>query len=237
MNLMVIADEPAMALWDYYNPDLTKDLDLILSCGDLRPEYLEFLVTMANCPLLYVKGNHDESYASRPPLGCIDIDDTVYDFHGLRILGLGGSMRYREGAGMYSEKEMSSRIRRMKRKITRKNGFDILLAHAPAKGYGDLKDLPHRGFSCFNDLIGSYRPAYMLYGHVHASYDAAFQREIIHPAGTRMINGSGYYRFQIGDDEYPGEGKTGSALYDLYVSLKKRSGKIMNVLQDQNEIY
>ena len=223
MNVMVVADEPAMALWDYYDARITAGLDLILSCGDLRAEYLEFLVTMANCPLLYVRGNHDGIYDSRPPEGCVDIDDTVYDFHGLRILGLGGSMRYRPGGDMYSEREMESRIRRMRRRIAMKNGFDLLLAHAPARGFGDLEDLPHRGFACFNSLIEQYRPAYMLYGHIHASYGMSAARETLHPSGTRLINGSGYYRFQIGDGEYPREGKTGSALYDLYLALKKRN--------------
>lgn len=222
MKIMVIADEPAMALWDYYDPRITDGLDLILSCGDLHPEYLEFLVTMANCPLLYVRGNHDEIYDSRPPEGCIDVDDAVYDFHGLRILGLGGSMRYRSGQEMYTESEMALRIRKMRRKISMKNGFDVLLTHAPARGFGDLEDLPHRGFSCFNSLIEKYRPAYMVYGHIHRSYDASVQRETMHPSGTRLINGSGYYRFEIGADEYPEEGKTGSALYDLYLAMKKR---------------
>ena len=86
-----------------------------------------------------------------------------------------------------------------------------------------LEDLPHRGFACFNSLIEQYRPAYMLYGHIHASYGMSAARETLHPSGTRLINGSGYYRFQIGDGEYPREGKTGSALYDLYLALKKRN--------------
>lgn len=222
MKILAIADEPSMALWDYYDPRITEGVNLILSCGDLSPEYLEFLVTMANCPLLYVRGNHDGIYDTRPPEGCVDIDDLVYDFHGLRILGLGGSMRYRPGGDMYTEAEMAARIRKMKRRISMKNGFDVLLTHAPARGFGDLEDLPHRGFSCFNTLIEKYRPAYMLYGHVHASYDAFGKREMVHPSGTRLINGSGYYSLDIGDDEHPEEGRTGSALYDLYLALKRR---------------
>ena len=59
MKILVIADEESRSLWDYYTPDKLKDIDLILSCGDLKPEYLSFLVTMAHCPLLYIHGNHD----------------------------------------------------------------------------------------------------------------------------------------------------------------------------------
>ena len=67
MRILAIADVESKALWDYYEPERVKGLDLIISCGDLAPEYLEFLVTMANCPLLYVHGNHDNRYINNPP--------------------------------------------------------------------------------------------------------------------------------------------------------------------------
>ena len=102
MRILTIADKECRALWDYYQPGTLKGVDLILSCGDLDPDYLQFLVTMAGCPLLYVRGNHDERYDRKPPLGCTCIEDKVYDFHGLRILGLGGSMRYKNSPCMYT---------------------------------------------------------------------------------------------------------------------------------------
>ncbi len=112
MRILTIADKECRALWDYYQPGTLKGVDLILSCGDLDPDYLQFLVTMAGCPLLYVRGNHDERYDRKPPLGCTCIEDKVYDFHGLRILGLGGSMRYKNSPCMYTEAEMQARIRK-----------------------------------------------------------------------------------------------------------------------------
>lgn len=45
MNILVIADEEAPSLWDYFRPEKLKDVDLILSCGDLNPKYLSFLAT------------------------------------------------------------------------------------------------------------------------------------------------------------------------------------------------
>ncbi|HVH54112.1 MAG TPA: metallophosphoesterase, partial [Actinomycetota bacterium] len=38
--------------------------DLVLSAGDLPFDYLEYLVTVLNVPLLYVPGNHDPSLRS-----------------------------------------------------------------------------------------------------------------------------------------------------------------------------
>ncbi|WP_130837900.1 metallophosphoesterase family protein [Lachnoclostridium sp. Marseille-P6806] len=222
MKILAIADEESKPLWDYYNPERVKDVDLIISCGDLDPAYLEFLVTMTNCPLLYVHGNHDTKYDYKPPLGCTCIEDRVYNFRGLRILGLGGSIRYNDSKYMCTEKQMQSRINRLRTEITLKNGFDILVAHAPVKGYGDMDDIPHRGFDCFNDLLTRYRPKYMLHGHVHQTYSRNFVRSINHPSGTSIINCYESFILDIGADEYPAPGKTGSALYDLYMNMKRR---------------
>ena len=64
MRILTIADKECRALWDYYQPGRLEGIDLILSCGDLKQEYLEFLVTMTNRPLYYVCGNHDKGYGN-----------------------------------------------------------------------------------------------------------------------------------------------------------------------------
>ncbi len=57
-------------------------------------------------------------------------------------------------------------------------GCDILLTHAPAAGMGDLDDLPHRGFECFNTALESWGADYMVHGHVHQSYGATFSASV-----------------------------------------------------------
>ena len=197
MKILAVSDEASPGLWDYYTPEKTKGVELIISCGDLKKEYLEFLTTVVNVPLLYVHGNHDEPFVKNLPEGCIDIDGQVFEYRGLRIAGLGGSRRYREGSCMYTEEQMSRRIRKLRRKIRKAGGVDLLVTHAPARGMGDLEDLPHRGFSCFHGFLEEYRPSFMLHGHVHKSYDYAFKRERIHESGTRIINCSGSYQLDI----------------------------------------
>ena len=86
MRIMVIADEESKYLWDFFDKSKLEGVDLIISCGDLNPNYLSFLTTFAAAPVLYVHGNHDEKYDRIPPEGCICIDDTIYEFEGLRIL-------------------------------------------------------------------------------------------------------------------------------------------------------
>lgn len=170
MKILAVSDVPSDRFYEYYKPGKLDEFNLILSCGDLRPEYLEFLVTMARCPLIYVHGNHDDSY-DREPQGCICADDKIIKCEGLRILGLGGSYRYRDGTYMYTEKQMQSRIRRLWLPLKKNRGFDILLTHAPAYRLNDFETVPHRGFACFISLIDRFEPSYFIHGHIHRNYD------------------------------------------------------------------
>lgn len=203
MKILAIADTEERCLWECFRKERFEGVDLILSAGDLDPDYLEFLVTVINKPLIYVRGNHDDRYARHAPGGCICVEDSVYVYRGVRIAGLGGSMRYRDGANMYTEREMAKRVRKLSRKVKMVGGCDILLTHAPAAGVGDLDDLPHRGFECFNTALESWNPDYMVHGHVHQCYGHDFQRERQHACGATIINASGYTQFELDQTRYP----------------------------------
>ena len=190
MKILAVSDAPSDRFYEYYKPGMLDDFGLILSCGDLRPEYLEFLVTMARCPLVYVHGNHDDSYG-REPQGCICADDRIVEYQGIRILGLGGSYLYRDGTYMFTEKQMQSRVRRLWYQLKKHNGFDILLTHAPALGLNDLDSIPHRGFDCFNTLIEKYEPEYFVHGHVHRNYGHAIPQKT-RKGSTTVINAFEY---------------------------------------------
>ena len=158
MKLLLLGDHESPYLWDYYQPGVLSQYDIILSTGDLDAEYLSFIVTMARAPLLYVHGNHDGSYEKYPPEGCDCIEDQLFVCKGLRILGLGGCPVYSGGPHQYSERQMSRRIKRLDRKIRKAGGVDVVLTHAPAAGYGDASDLAHKGFECFIELMDRYKP-------------------------------------------------------------------------------
>ena len=187
MRILALADEECPALWDYYVPGRLKEYDLMISCGDLKANYLSFLVTMGRAPLLYVHGNHDESYKRQPPEGCDCIEDKIVVYNGLRILGLGGCNRYRPGEHQYTEKQMRKRIRKLRFKLWWHKGVDIVVTHAPPKGIGDGEDYAHRGFQALVDLIEKYRPKYLLHGHVHTNYGDNIVREKQY-GQTQVIN-------------------------------------------------
>lgn len=186
-RILAIADEPVPGLPDV----LDTRPDLVLSCGDLPWDDLERIVDLTNVPLLFVPGNHDPAlvpagsgplwpptFAVRDledppgPRGCINLDGRIEDVRGLRIAGLGGSIRYREGPHQYTQAQMARRARRLARMARRRQrrdgrGVDVLIAHSPPKGLGDDDDDAHQGFEAFYDLVRRLRPKVLLHGHIH----------------------------------------------------------------------
>lgn len=176
MKILAIADCESKSLWDYFQPEKLEGIDLILSCGDLAPQYLSFLATFTHAPVLYVHGNHDDCYRQTHPDGCICVDDKIYVYKGVRIMGLGGSMRYKPGEHQYTDRAMNVRILKLAFPLWYRKGFDILLTHAPAYDLNDGDDLPHRGFKAFLRLMDRFSPAFFVHGHVHATYGGKFCR-------------------------------------------------------------
>lgn len=191
MKILAVADEESRYLWNFCDKSKLADVDLILSAGDLKAEYLEFLVTMSGADVIYVNGNHDR----KKPQGCICADGKLINYKGLRILGFGGSMRYSTGKNQYTEKEMRRRIGKCRFTIMRSSGFDILLTHAPMANVNDMPDPAHRGFECFADLVKKYSPKYFIHGHVHKSYGNFVREQKI--GETTVINAFERYIIDI----------------------------------------
>ncbi len=192
--------------------------DLIISCGDLPAEYLDFLVSHFNVPMLYVLGNHDNfdiedtpktvsfiptksfdslyDYRSKKFFGGINIDQKIYTFRNINILGFEGCPRYNNGPHQYKESEMLWKVRKsyLFSKIFSKK-IDIVVTHAPPFGIHDRNDPPHVGFKAFIYLINKLKPRYLLHGHTHL-YD--LREERISTFGkTTIVNCYGYYVLDI----------------------------------------
>jgi predicted phosphodiesterase len=183
-RILAVADVVDEALYG----DRLRELrpDLILSAGDLPFEYLEYIVSRLDVPLVYVPGNHDRDLSHgdstwaplrtegppRGPRGGINADGRIVDAAGLRIAGLGGSHRYRDGPNQYSQVDMRRRAfglearSRVKRALGGRS-VDILLTHAPPAGLGDGADQAHRGFEAFRRLQKSTRARLLVHGHIH----------------------------------------------------------------------
>ncbi|MEA4823222.1 MAG: metallophosphoesterase family protein [Clostridiaceae bacterium] len=204
LKVLIVSDHESEYIWEYFDREAFKGVELIISCGDLKPEYLSFLVTMLPVPLLYVPGNHDERYQRTPPEGCIDLEEYgVYIYKGFRFLGYGGCKSDARKANQYTEREMRNNVLKTLPSILWRGGFDVLVTHASAEGLGDGDDRFHKGFRCFRRLIDTWEPAYHLHGHVHLSY-CYRQKRVEKYKNTTIINGFNYI---ITDLELPDKPK------------------------------
>jgi len=198
MKILSVSDRVESILYDQFDADLFPGVDLVLSCGDLPPEYLMFLVTKFNVPLFYVKGNHDIRYDSKPPVRCIDLNAKLIQFQGLNLLGLEGSHWYNGGPNQYTEAEMRKTIRLLRPKIWWQGGVDIIITHAPPRHIHDAEDPCHKGFESFRWLIDRYAPAYFIHGHIHLNFNSPSER-ITTVNRTKVVNSYGYFLFEIND--------------------------------------
>jgi Icc-related predicted phosphoesterase len=207
LRILAVADEVDESLGGEALAQLRPDL--VLSGGDLPFDYLEYLVTVLNVPLLYVPGNHDPELRERRgelawpptvelkdvrdpigPLGCTNVDGRIEDVAGLRVAGLGGSVRYREGPNQYTQKEMRGRARRLRRRasvrgLRGRRGIDMLLTHAPPLGVGDEDDPAHQGFEAFLPLVERLAPKLLVHGHIHPYGQARPDRQL---GTTTVVN-------------------------------------------------
>lgn len=210
-----MADEVVDTLWT--DRVRRHRVDLVLAAGDLPFDYLEFLVDALDRPCVFVPGNHDRDLRGyRPgrglwlrdglpdewpgPAGATNADGTVVDVAGLRIAGLGGSIRYNDGPNQWTEDQQARRARKVARVAARRRrrdgrGVDVLLTHSPARDVGDAADPAHRGFACLHDAVHRMRPKLLLHGHIHPYGTQVPDRRL---GETLVVNTVGFRILEIG---------------------------------------
>ncbi|MBC2709670.1 MAG: metallophosphoesterase family protein [Desulfosarcina sp.] len=192
MKILSISDIVVPELSDRFDAQRFDGVDLVLSCGDLPPEYLSYIRERLDAPLYYVRGNHDIRYKTAPPLGCVNIHQRRITFRGLRIMGLEGSRWYNGGPIQYREYQMRQMIWAMLPGLWFKRGVDIVVTHAPPRHINDAEDRCHRGFKSFVKLISRFKPRYFIHGHIHAHFTDPSQR-VTRVGNTRVINTFAYH--------------------------------------------
>jgi Icc-related predicted phosphoesterase len=200
MKVLTVSDHVEPILYDHFDAKRFSGVELILSCGDLPPEYLSFLVSALTAPLYYVSGNHDIRHESKPPEGCTDLHARLTRFRGINILGLEGSRWYSGGPHQYSEAQMRRTVRKLRPRIWWQGGLDIVITHAPPRHIHDAEDRCHRGFKSFRWLINKYAPYYFIHGHIHGIFSNPSQR-ITLVDKTKVINSYGHYLFEFENEK------------------------------------
>ena len=173
-----------------------KDIDVIISCGDLPPEYLSLLLNAFNVPLYFVSGNHDIRYRDKLPEGGFNLHGRLKRIKGLRFLGLEGSRWYNGGLYQYTEAQMRAVIRRLRPALWWQGGVDVVVTHAPPRNIHDAEDLCHRGFKTFRWLMDKYQPDYLIHGHIHRHFSDPTER-VTRVDATKVVNTYGYNLLEI----------------------------------------
>ncbi len=184
VRVLAVADEESAAL----TPTRLRELavDFVVGAGDLAWDYLEYLASATDRPLLFIPGNHDPEVPSAHlarsgawihrgiptwdlrPRGGVNLDTRVTVVAGLRVAGLGGCVRYRPAPNQYDQRQFVTRSRRLLRNVRRAGGpVDVLLTHAPPAGLGDGDDAPHHGIEALHHVIDRLQPTWHLHGHIH----------------------------------------------------------------------
>lgn len=203
VRILAVGDEVSPALERAVLSASFPKVDLILSCGDLPYDYLEFLIDAVDAPLLFVRGNHDrpihsEDRVIRVPQGGVDVDGKVVEKKGLIVVGFGGCLRYDPRAdNQYTEAQMRRRIKRVWPRLwwnglRKGRACDILLTHAPPQGIHDGLDPAHRGFAAFLAFIHRWQPRLHLHGHTPPrpglpSVTQLGPTQIVHVRGFRIL--------------------------------------------------
>lgn len=195
ITILAVSDEVVPWL---HSPQLSErcaEVDLIVSCGDLPPDYLEYLVSMLNKPAFYVHGNHDAQWGRRAAAlpGWVNVDLQRVRAGRVHIAGLEGCLRYKPHAPyQYTQSEQWLRALWLARALLPGfvrcgRGADIMLSHAPMRGVHEGADHAHRGFDAFLWLARAFKPRLWLHGHQHRAYNPRQPAETIVGA-TRVVN-------------------------------------------------
>jgi Icc-related predicted phosphoesterase len=185
-------------------------VDLVIGCGDLPYYYLEYVVSMLDVPVLFVRGNHDKKVEytefghCSAPAGAVDLHHRVLSVNGLLFAGVEGSLKYSRGLYQYTQSDMWFHVFRLvpaliinKARVGRY--LDVFVTHAPPKNIHDKPDLPHQGINAFRWLLQVFRPAYHFHGHIHVYRPDEIKET--HFEHTKVINTYGYKVTDIGSKE------------------------------------
>lgn len=179
MKILAVSDIEVEYIYSPRVVDLFGDFDILISCGDLSYNYLEYIISMLDIRSYFVHGNHDQtvefgSSESRDyPWGAINLHrSTVRDPSGLILAGIEGSLLYSHEPYQYTQQAMWGHAFSLVHsffwnRIRYGRYVDIMVTHAPPWRIHDHEDRAHQGIKAIRWLISVFKPAILIHGHVH----------------------------------------------------------------------
>ncbi len=209
MKILALSDEVIDRLYTLAANHHFDDVDLLIGCGDLPYEYLEYLLTVTHLPLYYVPGNHDPKYqetvSDSRAEGGGNLDLKTARVGNFLIAGVGGSIRYRpDGVNQYTQAQIHARILKLipallLNKIRYGRALDILITHSPPFGIHDNDTQAHQGLKALNLLIRWAKPRYHFHGHTHF-YRQNLEKSTTQYGETQIMNVHPYKIIEVNND-------------------------------------
>ncbi len=179
MKILSVSDQIDPRIYSDNLKERYKDIDLVISCGDLSYLYLEYIITILNRPLYFIHGNHDLIEEYNPgetrtyPLGAENLHRRLIRRDGLIVTGVEGSIQYNNKSPyQYSQSVMWSHVFSLVpglllNKLVFGKYLDIFVTHSPPAGIHEGEDWTHQGIKAFRWLINVFQPKYHFHGHIH----------------------------------------------------------------------
>lgn len=229
MKILCVSDQIDPVVYSNSIKERFADIDMVLCAGDLPMEYIDFIVSSLNVPTFFVFGNHNLNeyhlyHGEDLLLRKAESNHKSFEYTGhgavyagfkvlrikniaekpLLLAGISGSIRYNKGLCQFTDFEMKLKLLAMIpklifNKIRYGRYLDIFLTHSPARHIQDKEDTCHRGFNCFRWFMKTFKPKYMLHGHIHL-YDMQTPR-IAEYFNTSVINVFSHYVLDFSTEE------------------------------------
>ncbi len=207
MTMKILAVSDKVIGW-IYSPiicTLLSGTDLVIGCGDLPLEYLEFVNSSLDVAVYYVHGNHslpdrNPDWSASAYRGSIDLHGKVISYQGFSFAGVEGSLNYNNGIYQYSQYQMWLYVFQLVptlllNRLKYGRYLNVFVTHAPPWGIHDQPDLTHQGIKAFRWLIALFHPDYHLHGHIHIYRpDAITETDF---GRTKVINAFGYKQIEL----------------------------------------
>ena len=207
-KLLCLSDVEVPAVYNPRIRDRYRDLDAVISCGDLPRYYLEYVISMLDLPLYSVQGNHvfdiedSQGEVRHHPQGATNLHrQVIYNPElDLILAGIEGSLRYSQREYQYTQRQMWQMVlglvpQLMLNKARYGRFLDVFVTHAAPTGIHDEDDPAHKGVDAFIWLIENFSPKVHLHGHIHL-YNPLKARETMH-GDTRVVNCYGHREISL----------------------------------------
>jgi Icc-related predicted phosphoesterase len=221
MKILCVSDQIDPLVYSSNVKERYKDIDIVISAGDLPMDYLDFIVSSLNKPLFFVFGNHNLSefplyhrevgdrtpsakladYNCSSSHGATYIGFKAIRENGFLVAGVSGSIRYNNGMNQYTDGQMKRKLISLVpsllwNKIRYGRYLDMLVTHASPAGIHDKDDPCHKGFKSFLWFMKAFSPRYLVHGHIHL-YDLQDIR-VSRYLDTTVINAYSHFILDTG---------------------------------------